>query len=233
MRPDRFPGVRDSHPGRLHAVMAEFQVLVSEVCSGQNPISAIRRLRQRLVVAPRSICLSDRISERAVILEIFGRSIGHWNLSDHALIMRTLLGLAYELRSPLWEERAGVFLDRCLAVLESGDLNAERVPPLILRAIDELDCRYRDRAITAERLADTLGVSVSHLQHMLRTHSGRTFLDHLHERRIAAARQLLRDTALPIHAIAAQVGYSGACQLRRRLTSKLRVTPRDLRRGER
>lgn len=83
------------------------------------------------------------------------------------------------------------------------------------RLIADIDRRYADPRLTLTAVARQLAVSPSHLTHILKSATGRTFGAHLHARRIAEARRLLVASTLSVKEIACDVGYGTTSQLDR------------------
>lgn len=81
--------------------------------------------------------------------------------------------------------------------------------------IADIDRRYTDPRFTLTAVARQLAVSPSHLTHILKSATGRTFGAHLHARRIAEASRLLAGSTLSVKEIACHVGYGTTSQLDR------------------
>ena len=125
---------------------------------------------------------------------------------------------------------------------EGGRLDSTAPPPsagftqirLPRRCADEillkLDLVFADRMLDLPKFACEVGISVSQLSRRLRRHTGHTFLEHVHARRVAQAHHLLSSSTLRVVDVAAMVGYASAVQLRRhfcRVYGYLPVTLRN------
>jgi AraC-like DNA-binding protein len=92
----------------------------------------------------------------------------------------------------------------------------------VQRAIDE---RYADPDLSATRLAEEFGFSISYLSRTFKKAAGVGLNDYLHSVRISHAKELLRNTDLPINDIAAQVGFSSASAFIRAYRAAEAITP--------
>jgi AraC family transcriptional activator of pobA len=91
----------------------------------------------------------------------------------------------------------------------------QRGETLLARVFDVIDERYREPLSTAD-VAAAVGLSPGYLTTLVRQKTGRTVLDWILERRMAAARQLLLATDLSAEAIAQRVGFTDPAYFNRR-----------------
>ncbi|GAB3806377.1 helix-turn-helix domain-containing protein [Micromonospora zhanjiangensis] len=68
---------------------------------------------------------------------------------------------------------------------------------------------------------------------MLRRRTGRPLLDWITERRMIEVRRMLRETDLPLDAVAARAGLRDATYLVRRFRARYGITPQRWRRTQR
>ncbi|OQY35321.1 MAG: hypothetical protein B6241_02190 [Spirochaetaceae bacterium 4572_59] len=85
--------------------------------------------------------------------------------------------------------------------------------------------------ISIHSTAKQIGISESHLSHLLKQHSGYTFLEYLLYCRIRNAMQLLKNPGLLITDIYLQCGFSSGSYFSRMFKRFTGVTPREYRRG--
>jgi AraC family transcriptional activator of pobA len=95
---------------------------------------------------------------------------------------------------------------------------------LLARVFEVIDERFADRLSTAE-VADAVRLSPGYLTTLVRQRTGRTVLDWITERRMAAARTLLLTTDLSAKAIAPRVGYEDPAYFSRRFRGHHGLAP--------
>lgn len=79
--------------------------------------------------------------------------------------------------------------------------------------IGQMERRYSERDLTIETLANAIGISLEHLSRLFHRQLGRSPLRHLHDLRVARAKQLLLNTSLSVYAIARECGYHSTSEL--------------------
>ncbi|MFC7457694.1 helix-turn-helix transcriptional regulator [Brachybacterium sp. GCM10030267] len=104
--------------------------------------------------------------------------------------------------------------------------------PLVERVFEEIEAHFR-RPVTVTDVAESIGYTPGHLTTVVRERTGRPLLDWITERRMTEIRRLLRETDLPLGAIAAQTGLRDASYLVRRFRVLYGVTPQRWRRDQR
>lgn len=90
---------------------------------------------------------------------------------------------------------------------------------------------YRDDNLSAQKVADAFGISMSSLSREIKNNTGVAFSDYLHQLRIRQAKQELRETDLPLRIIAANVGYSNDLTMMRAFKRYEGMTPSEYRNG--
>src|ERR1700728_1614534 len=100
---------------------------------------------------------------------------------------------------------------------------------IVKRALEFITKRYRDQSI--EAIADHVGLSASHFQHVFKRWAGLTPKAFLQAITIERARELLRDSASVLDA-AYDVGLSGPSRLHDLFVAHEALTPGDYRRDD-
>lgn len=98
------------------------------------------------------------------------------------------------------------------------------------RQIDQcFECLYKDPDFNVARAAEIAGYNVSYFGKLFKKIYSTTFNGYLSEYRVNRSKALLRDTSLPIHLIAEQVGFRNYTYYYTVFKSILRVTPQQYR----
>jgi AraC-like DNA-binding protein len=97
----------------------------------------------------------------------------------------------------------------------------------ILRYIDE---NYKDGSLT--HAAELLHYDFYWLSHEIKNRTGKTYTEHLQEKRLSQSAFLLKNTTLSVEEFALAVGYENKSYFHRIFTSKFGTTPRKYRVGE-
>jgi len=92
-----------------------------------------------------------------------------------------------------------------------------------------IDANYSDPNLSLSSIADRFGLSSSYLSRLFKDAFGENFVDYLAGVRIAAARQLLKETQDPIQDIAIQVGYANYMSFSRAFKKIASTTPGEYR----
>ncbi|WP_314171386.1 AraC family transcriptional regulator [Streptomyces winkii] len=101
--------------------------------------------------------------------------------------------------------------------------------PLVDRVFAEIEERFRE-PVSAADVARALGYTPGHLTTVLRRRTGRPLLEWITERRMTEVRRMLRETDLPLDAVAARTGLRDATYLVRRFRARYGTTPQRWRR---
>ena len=83
----------------------------------------------------------------------------------------------------------------------------------------------------ASHYADILNISVSHLNTLIKEHSGKTVMMHLHERQILEAKRLLFSTHMSVKEIAYNLGFHDDSYFSRFFKRMTSLTPMAYRAG--
>jgi AraC-like DNA-binding protein len=104
--------------------------------------------------------------------------------------------------------------------------------PLVERVFAQIEAMFRE-PVSAADVARALGYTPGHLTTVLRRRTGRPLLEWINERRMTEVRRMLRETDLPLDAVAARTGLRDATYLVRRFRDRHGITPQRWRRTER
>lgn len=95
---------------------------------------------------------------------------------------------------------------------------------LALRARDYIEA-YGLRPLRLSELAAAVGASEAHLQRSFRAHFGVSVLGYIQAQRLREARRLLANTDMPIHAVAAAIGFESQSYFTRLFTREVGTSP--------
>ena len=107
-----------------------------------------------------------------------------------------------------------------------------RSEPLLAAVFDLIEQHYHE-PISLNSVAAAIGLTPGYLTTVLRRKTGRTVQRWITERRMAEARKLLRETDLPVEAVAARVGYRQPSYFIKHFRRDHTVTPAAWRRRTR
>ncbi len=149
-----------------------------------------------------------------------------------------LLSLAYWLMSiQLVQDDRTQEMRRHLLRLMVADLHTASVRPSLPQTGEELVAaaltllgRLHGHAWSLTELARHFGISATRLGQLIRRHSGQPMTEHLRRARLEHALHLIRQTRLPLQAIATRVGYRSAFHLSSSITRYSGRSPREIRR---
>lgn len=95
-------------------------------------------------------------------------------------------------------------------------------------AMDIIDSRFNED-ISLDEIAEALGLSVSHLSHLFKVHSGYTVLGYLQDRRIRESMKLLADPSLNITEVYNRCGFTHGSYFSKIFKRYTGVTPSEFR----
>lgn len=172
------------------------------------------------------------------LLALFAVSAGHGRIAepDRANWSAWLADLADELADP---DRLGAS-DAIAALLTRLLVAAARLAPcapaapdpLVERVFAEIEATFRE-PVSATDFARRLGYTPGHLTTVLRRRTGRPLLEWITERRMTEVRRMLRETDMPLDAVATRTGLRDATYLVRRFRDRYGITPQRWRRAQR
>lgn len=172
------------------------------------------------------------------LLALFAADAGHGRVAepDQANWSAWLADLAEELTDPDRpgaREAVAALLTRLLvAAARLAPFIRGAPDPLVERVFAEIEATFRE-PVSAADVARTLGYTPGHLTTVLRRRTGRPLLEWITERRMTEVRRMLRETDLPLDAVAARTGLRDATYLVRRFRDRYGITPQRWRRTQR
>ncbi|MBN2741261.1 MAG: helix-turn-helix transcriptional regulator [Rhodobacteraceae bacterium] len=122
-----------------------------------------------------------------------------------------------------------VWLERQIASNQTAAIQTSGARRLVSRYTTLVERNFRSRVGVGD-MADELGVTVTHLTRACRESCNKGASEMLQERRLYEARELLRDTKIPVKEIAASLGYTSPAYFTRAFHAKTGKTPISFRR---
>jgi AraC-like DNA-binding protein len=117
-----------------------------------------------------------------------------------------------------------------LRFIESPTVQADSRTWNIVRSVLEYcEGNYR-RGVGLKEVAEALGYSPSYLSRLVTRHLGRSLSEHVHSRRIEAAKHLLERDDLAVSDVASELGYSDPSHFTRAFSRLVGFSPREYRR---
>lgn len=148
-------------------------------------------------------------------------------------------------RADEYQKRNGFLAEKlvCCAVVEflvclndllkvpslKEELTGQDIPAEIVEVIHYINHNYH-KNISLEDAAALVHLSKSHFCRLFHSSTGATFLEYLHNVRLARVHQLLLATTLPLSEVAARCGFSSTAHLSHVFRSAYGVSPREFRR---
>lgn len=103
----------------------------------------------------------------------------------------------------------------------------ESIDEKVFTALNLIDENYTN--ISAESLAERLGVSINYMGRLLKIKTGKSFKQLVHEKRLARASILLKSTTMPIYKIAVEIGYENVTFFYSKFKEKYNMLPNEYR----
>ncbi len=118
-----------------------------------------------------------------------------------------------------------LFLELCRewACRAVSDLTSENTEEKIMKALAVIEEEYPH--LTIKSLSGQLGISANYLGRLLKQRTGKTFKDLVHEKRLARAAALLRNTTMPVYEISSEVGYENLTFFYKKFKEKYDALP--------
>jgi AraC family transcriptional regulator of adaptative response / DNA-3-methyladenine glycosylase II len=133
-------------------------------------------------------------------------------------------------RTPVEAERDGFrACFRCRPELAPGNSPVDSVPRLVEQAVARIEAGFLNEG-SLDELALALGVTGRHLRRAVRTELGVTPVALAQSRRLALAKQLLQDTALPLAEVAFASGFASVRRFNALFQARFGRAPSALRR---
>lgn len=137
--------------------------------------------------------------------------------------------IARGLLNDAWDRVLTLLMSPSSGADDSGARDAAVADHRAAKAMGVIDRQFPDTRLTLSGVARQLAVSPSHLTHLMKLTSGRTFGAQLHVRRIAEACSLLAESRLSVKEVASRVGYATTTQLDRHFKKIVRCLPSEFR----
>jgi AraC-like DNA-binding protein len=131
--------------------------------------------------------------------------------------------------SQAWKTDLLRLLDQWRDILDNGSNAGVPSKSRVARAIEILDIRFSDPALSLADVARVLQLSSCHASRLLQQQTGRGFRAHVHSRRVTRAQEILRTTLDSIKEVAFDVGYASCSQLGRHFKRLTGMTPCEYR----
>jgi AraC-like DNA-binding protein len=210
----------------LRTWVGRAQLLVAGVGDDVAPIVLLSELRDMVRELPDDMELPGQLVMHGLALRLLGQIAVRGGIARRPDIAAAFVDLASHGRDG-WYHELQRLIKRCTDALEPAATLSN--PPAhrmtVAKVINAIDTRYTQYNLTLARLAREAGLSACHLSRILNQQTGRGFVDQLHDRRVAAAQQLLDKSSLSIKEIASAVGYRSMTQLGRHYKRRFDVTP--------
>lgn len=203
-----------AHAQRIHAFVSRLQALVGDT-SGASGDELIRAFETILPNIPTSSSRAEALVVSAILADTLVhlcRALNLEPLPQHRLSM-------------VDAEKFGIELMRLRRQL------IQHSKPMRIRHFEiVVTRRLTERGLTAAKVAKEMNLSVSHLLHLLKRHTGGGFRTYLHAVRLARARELLTSTTLSVKEVAAAAGFTTTSQFDRAFRAVHGITPTAYRR---
>lgn len=220
-----FPAVAGVYMAVELSALPEFSVEMHRACVHCLPLSQLAY--SRLVALP---------DGRRVLFCCFERRPDAQQLEEAARRLHTLLqvngALAASVRfSALVESIAGLYgFSRTASVLRARLEQRPRVAALCEQMVELIQARYQDRRFSAGAIAQELHYTNAYVCTVFKQKYGITIQDYINAYRIAKAKELLKNPAYTMAAIAEKVGYENDSYFSRVFKRLEGTSPSDYRR---
>jgi AraC-like DNA-binding protein len=176
---------------------------------------------------------SARRSERPIVVDVVERMLAHFirsaGLDRCSDVTARFVDLALVRHQySRWQGECNRCLDLCVARI-AGVTGAPPADARVHRMMQLIDHGFADASLQLHSVATAVDLSYWHAARLLKQHTGSGFVAHVRERRVAAARQLLIESALSMKEIAARVGFTHASQFTREFRLVCGLAPRVFR----
>ena len=125
-----------------------------------------------------------------------------------------------------------IFAEIITLIIEKSEVAAKYEAKKIKSYLDMIDSFFSNPdnySLRAQDLADSMHISVRHLNRLLMKYLGDSFGNIMHTRRITLAKWMLRNTKTPIDQIYDKVGYTSKSVFFKVFKQQLGVTPKQYR----
>ncbi|MDF2662781.1 MAG: transcriptional regulator [Paenibacillus sp.] len=154
-------------------------------------------------------------TENGALLDAYRRLLHLWKGKDAGYLWHCKLELLQ-------------LLNLVIRMTRESSKHIQQNAVLVESAIAFIRDHLRDD-LNRATLARHLSVSPGHFAGMFKRHTGYSLSEYVHRLRMDQARFLLRSTHIPIHQIAAEIGYDDSFYFSRRFSKENGMSPRDYR----
>lgn len=180
-----------------------------------------------------SMAADEQWLARNVIGQVLERAACAAGIHDRPGIAPRLLGLTGCSSIGAWRRAAAELLVQCGEAAASRDAPHEpdtrAVDFRVYRVVHYIDQHFREPDLSLRAIAAHVHLSPWHVARVLKRQTGRGFVTHVRQRRIAAALGLLEESTLTVKEIANAVGCGDASQFCRQFKQACGMTPQSFR----
>jgi AraC-like DNA-binding protein len=226
-RPRTGPAFRDAW---LHRFIDALQKPVLEV-PDREVAELVDDARRTVALVPDCTRLPERLQAQSLLSSwLVAVAIRFWTI-DKSAVGEILFALAQaSIGDNGFRETLEAQLTRFASILRipagSAHPKAVRIQGAkVRRVLAAIETRYAEPRLQLTLLARESHVTPTHLSRRLNAETGRRFSEHLNDRRIRAAHELVVTSDLSIKEVAAAVGYQQPTNLCREYRKRLGTTP--------
>lgn len=222
-----WPALRVHDKPWLQSCVDRCQALAGLPIEPQSPVP-FDELRALIAGLPGGIGPLEQVLIRGLVGQIVGRVAVRRQIAQRPHVAAAFVDFmaSHEARAD-WPGELLRLVDCCADALADLPHAAGRhaAAGYVRSVLTAIEIRYAEPDLTLANLAKQTKVSLGHLSRLLNQHTGRRFSDHLHDRRIRAAHELLTAADLSVKEVAAAVGYNSVTQLDRHYKRLFDATP--------
>ena len=124
-----------------------------------------------------------------------------------------------------FKENINVLKKRFRELCDIVSSNNKSELKLLQRIEEYIDAHYIENDLSVTKIAEHMNVSTSYMQAYFKKHKNTTLTKYITQKRVAYAKQLLKDTDSTISVIAIKVGFTDACMFGKIFKKNEGVTP--------
>ena len=211
----------------LQVLMNRLQTLAG-CLSDSSPAAVIHELPSLVADLPAVMSAPEQLLATGVLCQTLLRIAQRCGLEEHTRVTGAIVRLHEQKRGTDWRvnwTRAAESCARVFAITEWADrtwaVSAQRTAIML----DLLDAQFTNSKLGLKDLAAAVDLSPSQTVRLLKQTTGLGLADHLQNRRIARAKQLLMWSALSVKEVATVSGYSSTSHFCRRFKTSCGLTP--------
>jgi AraC-like DNA-binding protein len=179
------------------------------------------------------LTVPERMMAAMILVRVLSRWVERSQLVSPAPITERLVDLGtLPVSVGAWRGRWTHLIDLCghaLSVSGEWPATGSLRHPRARALLDIIRTRFHEPTLHLGGVAAAANISPWYATRVLAQETGKSFVVHLRQCRVTAARRLLEETSLSVKEIAARTGYSSARQLTRDLKRLYATTPRAFR----